>query len=158
VEESVAQTRAAGAQVVILSLHWGPNMRLRPPWTFRRFARAAIERGVDLVHGHSAHIFQGIEIFDGHPILYDTGDFLDDYAVDPELRNDQSLIFLAEVDEAGVRALRLVPVLLSVALVNRATGAEQEAISSRMRSLSAEMGTLVEWEDSTLRVLVRPGD
>src|SRR5690606_4320843 len=48
------------ADLVILSIHWGPNMILRPPDQHRAFARLAIEAGVDLVFGHSAHVFQGI--------------------------------------------------------------------------------------------------
>lgn len=155
VERGIAQARSQGAQIVVLSLHWGPNMRLRPSAPFRRFARAVVDRGVDLVYGHSAHIFQGIELYRGSPILYDTGDFLDDYAVDPILRNDQSLIFFVDLDEEGVRELRLVPVKLNYAVVNRATGRDLEEISERMIALSAEMSTPVERLDSILRVAVR---
>jgi poly-gamma-glutamate synthesis protein (capsule biosynthesis protein) len=157
VEERAAQAHAEGAQFVILSLHWGPNMRLRPPPHFREFARGALERGVDLIHGHSAHIFQGIEVHKGKPILYDTGDFLDDYAVDPELRNDQSLIFLAEIDGQGVQSLRMLPVRLTYAIVHRAVGGDHEAISARMQHLSAELGTRVQRAGSELRVEVRVG-
>ncbi len=39
-----------------------------------------IELGADVYYGHSAHLCQGIEIHRGKPILYDTGDFIDDYA------------------------------------------------------------------------------
>jgi len=52
-----------------------------------------MDRGVDVYYGHSAHTFQGVEIYDGKPILYDTGDFIDDYAVHPKLRNDWSFMF-----------------------------------------------------------------
>lgn len=155
VEQAAADARAQGAQVVLLSLHWGPNMRSRPPRHFRQFARAALERGVDVIYGHSAHIFQGVEVARGKPILYDTGDFLDDYAVDPLLRNDQSLIFFADVDAQGVRELWLVPVRLGYTVVNRASGADLEGICARMHDLSAELGTTVERMDSVLRVAVR---
>src|SRR5262249_39215741 len=73
IEQAVVAARAQGAQVVILALHWGPNMRQRPPEHFRHFARAALARGVSLVYGHSAHLFQGVEVFQEKPILYDTG-------------------------------------------------------------------------------------
>jgi Bacterial capsule synthesis protein PGA_cap len=79
--------------------------------------RAMLARGVDVVYGHSAHIFRGVEVAQGKPILYDTGDFLDDYAVDPVLRNDQSLIFFADVDAPRLCALRLVPVHLPFPLI-----------------------------------------
>jgi poly-gamma-glutamate synthesis protein (capsule biosynthesis protein) len=93
VEAAVEATREAGAQTVVFSNHWGPNMVQRPKELFRRFARAVVDRGVDVYYGHSAHVFQGVEIYRGKPILYDTGDFLDDYAVDPNLRNDRSFVF-----------------------------------------------------------------
>jgi hypothetical protein len=48
----------------------------------RRAAAGLRTGGGTLVAGHSAHVFHGVE--DG--ILYDLGDFLDDYAVDPDLR------------------------------------------------------------------------
>jgi poly-gamma-glutamate capsule biosynthesis protein CapA/YwtB (metallophosphatase superfamily) len=156
VESGVHEARTAGADRVILSLHWGPNMVLRPPERFRRFARAALKLGVDVVHGHSAHVVQGVEEVDGGLILYDTGDFLDDYAVHPELRNDLSFIFLVEMDREGVRGLELRPVGLEPALVNRIEGDEAGWLARRTRQLSLELGTaLAEAEAGVLRL--QPG-
>jgi poly-gamma-glutamate synthesis protein (capsule biosynthesis protein) len=97
--------------------------------------------GVDLIHGHSAHIFQGIEVHRGKPILYDTGDALDDYAVDPVLRNDRSFVFLADVEGSRVRALRLLPILLQGTRAGLARGRDFEETCRRMQVLSAETGT-----------------
>jgi poly-gamma-glutamate capsule biosynthesis protein CapA/YwtB (metallophosphatase superfamily) len=113
----------------------------RPRELFRRFARAVIDRGVDVYYGHSAHVFQGVEIYRGKPILYDTGDFIDDYAVNPELRNDWSFLFRVSVVEGILERLDLTPVKLSYARVDLATGGEREKILDRMERLSAEMGT-----------------
>lgn len=49
--------------VLIITIHWGPNMVERPPQKFINFAHRAIDFGADIIHGHSAHIFQGIEIY-----------------------------------------------------------------------------------------------
>ncbi len=141
VEAAVAAAREAGADTVIFSNHWGPNMVQRPPDLFRRFAHAVMDRGVDIYYGHSAHIFQGVEIYHGKPILYDTGDFIDDYAVDPKLRNDWSFLFRVSLEEGELRRLELFPVVLHYARVVSATGAEREAIFDRMENLSREMGT-----------------
>jgi poly-gamma-glutamate synthesis protein (capsule biosynthesis protein) len=83
----------------------------RPRDIFRRFARSVVDRGADVYYGHSAHVFQGVEVYRGKPILYDTGDFIDDYAVDDRLRNDRSFVFLVSVEgglsaELGTRLLR----------------------------------------------------
>lgn len=142
VEGWVARARREGAQLVVLSLHWGPNMVLAPPAPFRAFARAVTSRGVDLLHGHSAHLFQGVERIGERLVLYDTGDFLDDYAVDPDLRNDWSFVFLVDLDPHALpRRLRLIPVRLRYARVQLARGEEFEAICERMRALSAAFGT-----------------
>ncbi len=141
VEGAVGAVREAGAETVVFSNHWGPNMVERPREVFRRFARAVVDLGVDVYYGHSAHVFQGVEIYRGKPILYDTGDFIDDYAVDPRLRNDRSFLFHVCVEGSELRRLELFPVTLPYARVELATGAEREAILDRMVSLSAEMGT-----------------
>ena len=126
----------------MFSNHWGPNMVQRPKAVFRRFARAVIDLGVDIYYGHSAHVFQGVEIYRGKPILYDTGDFIDDYAVNPELRNDWSFLFRVSVEEGSLERLDLIPVKLSYARVDLATGGERESILNRMERLSAEMGAV----------------
>jgi poly-gamma-glutamate synthesis protein (capsule biosynthesis protein) len=150
VEDAVAAAREAGAETVIVSNHWGPNMVLRPRARFRRFARAVIDRGADVYYGHSAHLVQGVEIYRGKPILYDTGDFLDDYAVDPVLRNDWSFLFLITIEAGALVQMELVPVVLSYAGVEGATGPEREAILTRMERLSAEMGTAFARRDGRL--------
>ena len=141
VERGVATVREMGVDTIVFSNHWGPNMVLRPKGIFRRFARAVIDRGVDIYYGHSAHVFQGVEIYRGKPILYDTGDFIDDYAVDPRLRNDWSFLFRVSVEGGTFERLDLTPVKLSYVRVDLATGGEREKILDRMERLSAEMGT-----------------
>ncbi|EEG07073.1 CapA family protein [Pseudogulbenkiania ferrooxidans] len=140
-QQQVRAARGAGAALVVLSCHWGPNMVERPPAHFCAFARAAVDLGVDLFHGHSAHLCQGVEIHHGKPILYDTGDFLDDYAVDPWWRNDWSFLFLVTFEHGRLTRLELVPALLTLARVQCAPEPERSALCRRMRALSAEFGT-----------------
>jgi poly-gamma-glutamate capsule biosynthesis protein CapA/YwtB (metallophosphatase superfamily) len=142
VERAVSAVREVGVETVIFSNHWGPNMVQRPKEIFRRFARAVIDLGVDIYYGHSAHVFQGVEVYRGKLILYDTGDFIDDYAVNRELRNDWSFFFRVSVEEGRFERLDLIPVKLSYARVDLATGGEREIILDRMERLSAEMGTI----------------
>jgi poly-gamma-glutamate capsule biosynthesis protein CapA/YwtB (metallophosphatase superfamily) len=141
VEGAVSAVRELGADTVVFSNHWGPNRVQRPRDLFRRFARAVIDRGVDVYYGHSAHVFHGVEVYRGKPILYDTGDFIDDYAIHPELRNDWSFLFRVSVEEGSFERLELTPVKLRYARVGLATGEERKEILDRMEVLSAEMGT-----------------
>jgi poly-gamma-glutamate synthesis protein (capsule biosynthesis protein) len=141
VEAAIAGAREAGADTILFSNHWGPNMVERPRHIFRRFARSVVDRGADVYYGHSAHVFQGVEVYRGKPILYDTGDFIDDYAVDERLRNDRSFVFLVSVEGGTFRRLELFPVDLSFARTRLAAGREREEILRRMERLSAEFGT-----------------
>src|ERR671913_2386983 len=141
VEAAVTAAREAGAETVVFSNHWGPNMVQRPSALFRRFARAVMDRGVDVYYGHSAHVFQGVEIYGGKPILYDTGDFIDDYAVHPKLRNDWSFLFKVSLEGSEFRRVELVQVTLPYKGAQLSKGSEREAILDRMEHLSSEMGT-----------------
>jgi poly-gamma-glutamate synthesis protein (capsule biosynthesis protein) len=129
----------------------------RPNPRFRRFAHAVTERGIDLVHGHSAHVCQGAEVHNGRLILYDTGDILDDYAIDPVLRNDQSFLFLVDIHRGAARNLRLIPVQLGLAVTRLAPGDEVDSICTRMQDLSSELGlALYRTDDRLIADLTRP--
>lgn len=151
VTESLSRARGADPDLLVASLHWGPNMVEAPPESFQAFARWLVDEGVDLVHGHSAHVFQGIEVVDGVPVLYDTGDFVDDYAVDDRLRNDRSFLFELDVTEGGSpTALRLVPTAIADCQVNAATGEAAAWSRERMREISAPFGTAFERDGAAL--------
>lgn len=124
----VAKLSELSADLKVLSVHWGPNLRPWPPRRYRAFARQAIDAGFDIVHGHSAHILQPLEYYRDGIILYDTGDFLDDYWVFPGVRIDRSFLFLVEAARNEPPRLTLQPVLISNRTVNFAIGAEGEAI------------------------------
>jgi poly-gamma-glutamate synthesis protein (capsule biosynthesis protein) len=129
------------ADLVIFSMHWGPNFEERPPRHFRDFAYKTLECGADVFWGHSAHVVQGVEVRDGKIILYDSGDFIDDYAVEPTLRNDLSMLFLLRVSGPCIERLDLVPVHIRRCQVNPASGAGRDWIIDRVRALSSELGT-----------------
>jgi poly-gamma-glutamate synthesis protein (capsule biosynthesis protein) len=142
ITEAIAEARSL-ADLVVFSIHWGPNMRSHATPEFRAFARRVIGAGADLFWGHSAHVAQGIELFQGRPILYDTGDFVDDYAVNAALRNDLSALFLLEVAPPHVERIHLVPVHVGHMQVNLATGGDRRWIANRLVRLCEEMGTEV---------------
>jgi len=141
IECLVRSLREKSADLVILSAHWGPNLRSWPPQHFRRFARAAIDLGVDIFHGHSAHLVQGIEIRGRGVILYDTGNFLDDYWVFPFIRTDRSFLFLIDLEGTRPARLRMVPVSLANRTVRLAHGREAAATMSTMIRRCRRLGT-----------------
>jgi poly-gamma-glutamate synthesis protein (capsule biosynthesis protein) len=129
--------------MIVLSLHWGPNMRRSPSRRFREFARAVVDYGVDIVHGHSAHVVQGIERHGSGVILYDTGNFIDDYWKFPLRRTFWSFIFLFHVQAGKLVRLRLVPVLLHASSKGVAAQETFQAIKGHMMSLCAAFDTLI---------------
>src|SRR4029453_5310211 len=105
-----AAVRSVEADAVLVTPHWGPNMVRSPVPHVRRAARALVGAGAALVAGHSAHVFHGIQ----GRVLFDLGGFIDDYAVDPVLRNDLGLLWLVTLDARGPLSLagvRLPPAL-----------------------------------------------
>ncbi|CAF1013838.1 unnamed protein product [Rotaria sp. Silwood1] len=83
---------------VIFSVHWGPNYQWIPDKKIQELAHWMIHQGVDLIHGHSSHHLQGIKIVQRQNgthglIIYGCGDFVDDYAIDQEYRNDLGALF-----------------------------------------------------------------
>ena len=156
VERALAEARR-DVDLVVFSIHWGPNMRARPTAEFREFARAVVAAGADIFWGHSAHVVQGVEVHQGKLILYDTGDFVDDYAVDEELRNDLSALFLVRVGPPAVAGLEVIPVRIGDMQVNLARGPERDWFVNRFRTLCAELGTRVLVEGDRVRVAVSPG-
>ncbi|MFC6719398.1 CapA family protein [Natrialbaceae archaeon GCM10025810] len=145
-------TSDADSSLLVASLHWGPNMVERPPDSFREFGRWLVEEGVGVVHGHSAHVPQGIEVHEGRPICYDAGDFVDDYAVDSRLRNDRSFLFTLVVEGGDPRELRLTPTEIDDCRVLEADPEAAEWSRERVRELSGEFGTEFEREGEELVV------
>ena len=141
---ALAPLRAADVHWPILSLHWGPNMVGRPAALLRRLAHAAIDMGWKIVFGHSAHVFHGIELRRGCPILYAAGDLVDDYAVDPQWRNDHQLLFELELDGERLRRILLHPLFIAQCRTVPADATQAAWIAGRMRALCGEFGTRID--------------
>ena len=118
-------------------------MKEKPDNAFVEFAHQMISHGADIIHGHSAHIFQGIEIFKNKLIIYDTGDFVDDYVVDRFLRNDLSFFYMVKIDKNEIYRLQLIPARISNYRVNYALGSDSRWCIERIQELSRDFGTQV---------------
>jgi poly-gamma-glutamate synthesis protein (capsule biosynthesis protein) len=71
--------RAAGADVVIVSLHWGASMVAQPTADQRRVAEAVTASGeIDLIVGHHSHVLQPISQVNGVWVVWGLGNFLTD--------------------------------------------------------------------------------
>jgi poly-gamma-glutamate capsule biosynthesis protein CapA/YwtB (metallophosphatase superfamily) len=133
--------------LLIVSAHWGSNWGYSPPEGHVTFAHALIDAGADVIFGHSCHVFRGIEFYQGRPILYSTGNFIDDYAVDQNERNDQSFIFVLKIGDRLTRGLRLYPTLIRGCHASRAKGVHALRVSDKMKELCAPFGIQPRWNE-----------
>ena len=103
-----------------------------------RSAEVALrEAGATLIAGHSAHIFHGV----AGTTLFDLGDFIDDYVVDPVLRNDLGLVFFVTLDGSEPASIEALPIALDHCHTRLADGDETTWIADRFRRVCAELGT-----------------
>ena len=136
--QSVADM-AAQVDIAIVTPHWGRNMTTAPEPHVRAGAQALRQAGADLVAGHSAHVFHGV----AGPVLFDLGDFIDDYRRDPELRNDLGLLFIVTVDKHGPIGLEAIPIGLDFGHTRLARPDEADWIRHRFTTASNKLGTPV---------------
>jgi poly-gamma-glutamate synthesis protein (capsule biosynthesis protein) len=101
--------------IVVVSLHWGPNWGYDIPEGQRHFAHRLVdEADVSIVHGHSSHHAKSIEVYRNRLILYGCGDFLNDYEGIrgyEAYRDDLAVMYFVDIDAASghLDHLALVP-------------------------------------------------
>lgn len=142
------------ADLVIISAHVGPNWGA-PSRAMQALAHDLLDMGADLYWGHSNHAPQGIEIHKGKTILYSTGDFVDDYAVDQDERNDLSFLFVVEAEKGRIERIRLHPVRIEDLGVRLAQEQEWQFLKRTMRVKCKAFGTIMETEEKTGMILLQ---
>jgi len=128
------------AELVIVSAHVGPNWGM-PSGAVQALAHDLIDMGADLYWGHSNHTPQGIELYKGKAILYSTGDFVDDYWVDQDERNDLSFLFMLEVEHGRIARIRLHSVRIKDLAVRLAEEGERQFLIRAMQVKCKAFGT-----------------
>lgn len=64
--------------LIAVLMHAGHEYVLEPNWQQKKFARAAIDAGADIVVGHHPHWPQIFEFYNEKPIIYSLGNFVFD--------------------------------------------------------------------------------
>lgn len=154
----VVASAAEPADVVVMSIHWGPNWgyEIRPE--HQRFARALIDRaGVHVVHGHSSHHPLGIEVHHGGLILYGCGDLITDYegiSGHEHFRGELGALYLPTLDTrtGELDRLGLAPTKMERFRLNRPSPPDVEWLAAVLRRECSPLGTTVTREGDTLLV------
>jgi poly-gamma-glutamate synthesis protein (capsule biosynthesis protein) len=76
-------------------------------------------------------------------VLYDLGDFIDDYAVDSHFRNDLGMLILVDLGPDGPVRLEAIPLAIDYLRTRLAGGKEALWVRERFRKACAELGTEV---------------
>jgi poly-gamma-glutamate capsule biosynthesis protein CapA/YwtB (metallophosphatase superfamily) len=155
--------RKHARDIVVVSLHWGGNWGYSVPPEHRRFAQQLLaEAGVDILHGHSSHHPQGIEVFRDKPILYGCGDLLNDYegiSGYEAFRDDLTLMYFVTMDPstAKLQRLTMVPMRLQRLRLNRASTAEAQWLRDILTREGSRFGTRAVWHEDNTLTLDPPG-
>jgi poly-gamma-glutamate synthesis protein (capsule biosynthesis protein) len=137
------------AEPVLVCPHWGPNMTAAPVPEVRRAAEG-LRGGASLIAGHSAHVFHGV----AGSVLFDLGDFVDDYRVEPRLRNDLGLLWFVEMRGAELAGIEALPLKLDYCYTGVAEGRDRDWVESRLLSACADLGTHAERRNG--RLVIEP--
>ena len=73
--DKIAMLKDLGAQVVVVSFHWGNEGYFSHTYDQSWYAYAAIDAGANIVYGHHPHVLQPMEAYNGGMIYYSLGNF-----------------------------------------------------------------------------------
>ena len=156
---------------------YGMTERLAPNAWLKKWVRAEIDAGADVVVMHGAPLLHGVEFYRGKPIFYDLGNFI--YNVPPTLTyihepiNFQSVVANLEYQGKALRSISVRPIVMNVlgegqpdvqdpratnqflftrGLPSPATGAEAGYILERLAEASRSFGTQLTIKGETAEI------
>ncbi|HEY4214838.1 MAG TPA: CapA family protein [Steroidobacteraceae bacterium] len=155
----------------------GMSERLAPNQWLRNWVHQEVEAGADIVVMHGAPLLHAVELFHGHPIFYDLGNFI--YNLPPTLTYIdepiawESVVAHLQFQGVALQSITLTPLILNRigrgqpdvhdphtnnefldtrGLPARASGAQATYILDRLAQLSAPLGTKVQVDGETARI------
>lgn len=143
--------------LVVLSIHWGPNWGFHIPDADSAFAHELIDRGaVDVVLGHSSHHPKSIEVRHDRPIFYGAGDLINDYegiGGYEEFRPHLALLYSASFsNSAPLLSLQLLPFKIENFRLKRPSDTDVAWLLRAMSRECGRFGERVTMEEGALRI------
>jgi poly-gamma-glutamate capsule biosynthesis protein CapA/YwtB (metallophosphatase superfamily) len=138
---------------VVVAFHWQPNWVPYVPPFYRSLARDLVSSGARLIWGHSPHHFQGVEWIDQSLVIYSSGGLVDDYALEPNFRNDRQLLFQVTLGAPGIEQARAFPIELEYARTYPAGTEARRWIVRYFQQMCAEVGSRVAEDGEWLEIL-----
>ncbi|HXX19700.1 MAG TPA: CapA family protein [Candidatus Acidoferrum sp.] len=161
----------------------GMSERLAPNEWLVKWTHAEIDAGADIIVMHGAPLLHGVEIYHGRPIFYDLGNFI--YNVPPTLTyidepmSWESVVAYVQFQGKSLQSISFRPIVLSNigegqpdvhspytnnefldtrGLPSPAADAKASYILRRLADASRPLGTSVEIEGETARIVLKPAN
>lgn len=97
------KTAKTQSDFVVVYVHWGLEKQESPQEYQRNLAKQYIDVGADLVVGSHPHVLQGIEYYNGKPIIYSLGNFMFYNSI------NQTALLKVTLNDQGEVNVRLIP-------------------------------------------------
>jgi len=133
------------ADLVVFTPHWGGNWTDGPTESRVQLAHTLIDLGVDAIMGHSAHQLHGVEIYNGHPIVYDMGNFLWELQ-QYKNRTRYTAGFVFDFDHTGFTKLTIYPMEMQFGRTIPAEGDTLQYIQLLMTDMSKKINPAIEFQ------------
>jgi poly-gamma-glutamate synthesis protein (capsule biosynthesis protein) len=149
IKEKIAEVKQH-RDIIIVSIHWGGNWGYDIPSHQVEFAHKLIsEAEVDVIHGHSSHHRKGIEVYQGKPIIYGTGDFINDYegiGGYEDFRSDLALMYFVSMEPSTGKLVhfQMTPMQIKFFKLNRVSRTDALWLEDKLNRECKKFGTRVE--------------
>lgn len=157
--EGIQSAKENGANLIVLSLHWGIEKQTYPTEAQKTLAHQLIDAGADLIIGNHPHVLQGMEYYNGKMIVYSLGNFSFGANRTPYARDtavyQQTFTFvdgeLQPIFDAGIIPARICgPESMNNYQPIRAEGEQAERIIRDMNAYSEKLGDVTFDEDGKI--------
>lgn len=148
-DSSIAKAKEQGAELVILSMHWGIEKETAPNEDQIEAAHRAIDEGADVVIGTHPHVLQGIEKYKGRYIFYSLGNFCFGGNSNPSDKDSAIFRIKFTFNENGLvddDNYEVIPCMISESTgfndyqPTPAAGADKDRIEEKLSSYSRALG------------------
>lgn len=114
-------------------VHWGIEREHTPEEYQRQLAKAYIDAGADLVVGAHPHVLQGIEYYNGRPIVYSLGN----YIFNQEIAD--TVLLKVTVSQENQTKLQLIPAYAAGAKTQEKSGEQVSELYRFLEEISYEI-------------------
>ncbi len=107
VKEDVHNARNAGADFVVLTIHWGMENTQKVHPEIVQMGHQLIDAGADVILGHASHVPQAVEVYKNKIIFYSMGNLIFGHNHDFWMDN-----ILAQVNfsKTGIESAKIIPI------------------------------------------------